>query len=165
MQGYTLLTVIYIVKKISSRVAILFFFSLLTACATHPDYASQFRFPIEWGSISEGQKTFVEMECHKCHTVNGVKLARYEGNSPAKVELGGRIAYAKTYADLVTSIINPGHVISDKYLKMLPRDERRAAQSIMPFKDEMTVKQLIDLVMFLNSRYVLMEGYDEIYYR
>jgi len=93
MPGYTLLAVIYNFKTIMRRVAILFFLSffvtLLTACATHPDYANQFRFPIEWGSISEGQKTFLEMECHQCHTVNGVELASYEGNSPVKVELGG----------------------------------------------------------------------------
>lgn len=137
---------------------------VLTSCATHPDYATQFRFPIEWGNIAEGQMAFVNLECHQCHTVNGVDLVSYEGESPVTLELGGTIVYAKTYADLVTSIINPNHVVSDEYLSALPRDTRRGATTIMPFKDQMTVTQLIDLVMFLNSRYVLMEGYSEIYY-
>lgn len=137
---------------------------VLASCATHPDYATQFRFPIEWGSIAEGQATFVTLQCHQCHTVNGVDLPPYDGESPVMLELGGTIKYAKTYADLVTSIINPNHVVSDQYLSMLPRDARRGATTIMPFKDQMTVAQLIDLVMFLNSRYVLMEGYSEIYY-
>lgn len=138
---------------------------VLASCATHPDYATQFRFPVEWGSIAEGQATFVDLECHQCHTVNGVALAPYVGESPVMLELGGTIVYAKTYADLVTSIINPNHVVSDKYLSTLPRDARRGAATIMPFQDHMTVSQLVDLVMFLNSRYVLLEGYSEIYYR
>jgi hypothetical protein len=138
---------------------------ILVSCATHPDYATQFRFPIEWGSIAEGQTAFVDLECHQCHTVNDVDLVPYEGESPVMLELGGTIVYAKTYADLVTSIINPNHVVSEEYLDTLPRDERRGATTVMSFDDQMTVAQLIDLVTFLNSRYVLMEGYSEIYYR
>jgi sulfur-oxidizing protein SoxX len=140
------------------------FLLVLTSCATHPDYATQFRIPEEWGSIAEGQATFVALECHQCHTVNGVDLAPYEGDSPAMLELGGTIVYAKTYADLVTSIINPNHVVSEEYLSTLPRDARRGTTTLMPFKDQMTVAQLIDLVTFLNSRYVLMDGYSENYY-
>jgi len=81
------------------------------------------------------------------------------------LELGGTVMYSKTYADLVTSIINPNHIVSDEYLDTLPRDTRGKARTVMPFQDQMTVAQLIDLVTFLNSRYILMEGYDEIYYR
>ena len=138
---------------------------VITSCATHPDYATQFRFPVEWGSNAEGQTTFADLECHQCHTVKGVDLPAYEGESPVMLELGGTVMYSKTYADLVTSIINPKHVVSDEYLKTLPRDARGKAKTVMPFKDEMTVTQLIDLVTFLNSRYILMEGYDETYYR
>ena len=81
------------------------------------------------------------------------------------MELGGTIIYAKTYADLVTSIINPEHVVAKEYVRKLPPDERNEATTIMPFNEQITVAQLIDLVMFLNSRYVLMEGYSEVYYR
>jgi len=137
----------------------------LIGCATHPDYATQFRFPIEWGSIPDGQATFVALECHQCHTVSGVDLATYEGESPVMLELGGTVVHAKTYADLVTSIINPEHVVSDEYLDTLPRDERSSATTIMSFDERMTVAELVDLVTFLNSRYVLMEGYSEIYYQ
>ena len=138
---------------------------VFAGCATQPDYATQFRFPIEWGNIAEGQATFVDLGCNQCHTVSGVELASYEGESPLTLELGGTILYAKTYADLVTAIVNPNHVVSDEYLKMLPSEERRGASTIMPVNHQMTVEQLIDLVIFLNSRYVLMDGYDETYYR
>ena len=143
----------------------LFLFIFLPACATHPDYASQFRFPINWGNIDEGKAAFIELECHQCHTVNGVQLPSFTGTSPVQLELGGELIYAKTYADLVTSIINPDHSISEKYLQSLPEDQRRVARTIMPFRDNMTVEQLIDIVTFLNSRYELMDGYEEIYYR
>ena len=138
---------------------------LFTGCATHPDYATQFRFPVEWGSIEAGRQAFVALQCHQCHSVSGVALPAYESESPVRLELGGEVAYVKTYADLVTSIVNPNHVVSEAYLRQLPAGERRAAQSVMPFNEEMTVAQLIDLVTFLNSRYVLMDGYSEIYYR
>jgi hypothetical protein len=147
------------------RFSVLLLIVLFTGCATHPDYATQFRFPINWGNIEEGRVSFIELQCHQCHTVNGVDLPDYAGESPLKLELGGEITYAKTYADLVTSIINPNHIVSDKYLEMLSAEQRRRAQSIMPLKDEMTVGQLIDVVTFLNSRYILLEGYEEIYYR
>ena len=124
---------------------------LFTGCATHPDYATQFRFPVEWGSIAAGQQAFVKLQCNQCHQVNGVDLPTYAGESPVMLELGGDVAYVKTYADLVTSIVNPNHVVSDDYLRQLPRGERADAQSVMPFNEQMTVVQLIDLVTFLNS--------------
>ena len=138
---------------------------LIGGCATHPDYATQFRFPVNWGNVDNGRAAFIELQCHQCHRVNGVDLPAYTGESPLQLELGGKIQYAKTYADLVTSIINPNHVVLEKYLQMLPENQRRVAKTIMPFRRQMTVEQLIDIVTFLNSRYVLMEGYDEIYFR
>lgn len=35
--------------------------------------------------------------------------------------LSGDLYFAKTYGDLVTSIINPDHVLSDNYLEQLPQ--------------------------------------------
>ena len=138
---------------------------LLGACATHPDYATEFRFPINWGNIDSGRTAFINLGCHQCHTVNGVELPVYAGDSPLQLELGGKIHYAKTYADLLTSIINPGHVISEKYLETLPEGQRRGAKTIMPFRKQMTVEQLIDIVTFLNSRYILMDGYTDTFLR
>jgi hypothetical protein len=137
----------------------------LSGCATRPDYASQFRFPIDSGNIEAGRAAFIALQCHQCHTVSGVDLPAYRGTSPLKLELGGEIIYAKTYAGLVTSIINPSHVLSERYLKMLPADKQGGARSIMPFRKDMTVEQLVDGVTFLNSRYVKIEGYKETFYR
>lgn len=138
---------------------------LLGACRTYPDYTGDFRFPILNGDIARGQQAFVSLGCPQCHIVKGVELPAFAGNRPVTVELGGELIFAKTYGDLVTSIINPDHVISERYLEQLPRAERRAASSSpMYMNPDMKVSELIDVVAFLNSRYSLLPGYTEYYY-
>ena len=131
---------------------------LFSGCAVEPVTAPEFRFPIFRGSIENGKQSFVALGCNQCHTVNGVNLPAFQGVMPVNFELGGRIWYVKTYADLLTSIINPDHVISEEYRRKLPQ-LTQGGKSPMPFNGNMTVTQLIDLVTFLNSRYVLMEDY------
>lgn len=130
----------------------------LSGCGTEPVSTSEFRFPILKGNIEHGRQGFVELGCNQCHTVNGVSLPAYEGEMPVSFELGGRIWNVKTYADLVTSIINPNHVVSGHYLEKIHR-RGKDINSPMPFRGDMTVTQLIDIVTFLNSRYVLIKDY------
>jgi sulfur-oxidizing protein SoxX len=138
---------------------------LLGACRTYPDNANDFRFPILNGDIARGQQAFVSLGCPQCHVVSGVELPAPAGIRAVTVELGGELIFAKTYGDLVTSIINPDHVISERYLDQLPRAERRAASSSpMYVNPDMKVSELIDVVAFLNSRYSLLPGYTEYYY-
>lgn len=139
--------------------------ALLGACRTYPDYASEFRFPIQNGDINRGKEAFVSLGCPQCHVVSGVELPDYKGTQFIKMPLGGELIFAKTYADLVTSIVNPNHVISDKYLQMLPANQRaRINTSPMYMNPNMKVTELIDIVAFLNSRYSLLPGYTEYYY-
>ena len=124
-----------------------------------------FRFPILSGDIERGQEAFLRLECNQCHVVSGVDLPVFSGPRPVTVELGGELYFAKTYGDLATSIINPDHVISEKYLDQLPREVRwRTSSSPMYLKEDMKVTELIDIVAFLNSRYSLLPGYTEYYY-
>lgn len=136
----------------------------LSGCRTDPNTFGSFRFPILNGDIERGQEAFVKLECHQCHVVDGVDLPNYSGR-PLTVELGGELYFAKSYGDLVTSIINPDHVISQDYLDQLPRAVRRqTTSSPMYLKEDMLVTELIDIVAFLNSRYSLLPGYIEYYY-
>ncbi|MDG2176499.1 MAG: c-type cytochrome [Gammaproteobacteria bacterium] len=138
---------------------------LITGCRAYPDEVGFFRFPILSGDVERGQEAFLRLECNQCHQVNGVEIPNYSGTRPVTVELGGEIYFAKTYGDLVTSIINPDHVVSEEYLRQLPRDARRqTTSSPMYQKEEMLVTELIDIVAFLNSRYSLLPGYTEYYY-
>lgn len=134
---------------------------LISACAINPNTTGTFRFPILEGDIERGKTSFIALQCHQCHTVNDILLPPYQKDSPLTIELGGKIVHVKTYAELVTSIINPNHVVSKQYLKMLDKEQRKNPRSPMPFIREMKVIELIDLVTFLNSRYVMMEYYDE----
>jgi len=137
----------------------------LGACRTYPDNTGDLRFPILRGDIAAGQASFVRLGCNQCHVVNGQELPTFSGVRPVTVELGGELMFAKTYGDLVTSIINPDHVISERYLEQLPRVERRSVNSSpMYLNPEMKVTELIDIVAFLNSRYSLLPGYTEYYY-
>jgi hypothetical protein len=72
----------------------------------------------------------------------------------ASVVLGGQVFEIRTDGYLVTSIINPSH----KLARGLDKEEitTSAGESRMPdYSDIMTVRQLIDLVAFLQSRYTV----------
>jgi hypothetical protein len=58
------------------------------------------------------KRLFVKYRCADCHTIVGMDDLR-EGFEPfMTLPLGGRTEHIKTYEELVTSIINPSHVIS-----------------------------------------------------
>ena len=134
----------------------------LAAFATGCTYQPRFGFPIEQGSIESGRQVFIDFRCHACHTVSGVRLPELAGASTPLLELGGETGYIKAYSELVTSIINPNHRISELYTEQMRNRALAPLTSPMPAAhiDTMTVRQVIDLVAFLDSRYVLVEDYE-----
>jgi len=126
---------------------------LVTAsgCDRGPKSAKGFTLPD--GDAKQGEQTFVELKCHACHTVSGVKLPEEE--TELSIGLGGEVARIKTYGELVTSIINPTHQVAKSY----PSDvvESDGQSKMKNYNDAMTVSQLIDLVAFLQSHYKLRE--------
>ena len=131
--------------------------ALVAGCAYNP------AFPIQEGDIFWGKKAFIDHQCHQCHSVSGVNLPTYAGAGPVQLELGGEVVAVSSYGDLMTSIINPNHIISEKYREKLSLNAALPPQDSpmpMPNIDNMTVRQLIDLVAFLHSRYILIEEYD-----
>jgi hypothetical protein len=120
---------------------------LVAGCEPNPKSATGFRLPD--GNAEKGQSAFVNLRCNACHSVEGVELPPPSSKSPITVVLGGEVIRVRTYGDLVTSIINPSHVISEKYKQAL-----EGKLSPMPeFNENMTVAQLIDLVAFLQPHY------------
>lgn len=114
-----------------------------------PKSSRGFRLPD--GDIGKGKEAFVQLKCHACHKVQGVELPVWEGKPPVFVVLGGEVARVKSYGELVTGIINPSHDFASGYDKVAIRagDMSRMAN----YNDKMTLKQLIDVVAFLQSRY------------
>lgn len=123
--------------------------ALLAGCADSPKSSRGFRLPD--GDAAKGKEAFLALQCNKCHKVEGVELP-----SPVSfnLTLGGETVRVRTYGQLVTSIINPSHVVSAQYQKELTE----AKESPMPkFNHVMTVEQMIDLVAFLQAHYHLAE--------
>ena len=121
----------------------------LSACVPTPESPRGFRLPD--GSASDGQATFVSLQCHACHSIADVELPAFRGTAPVAVELGGEVSRVKTYGELVTSIINPSHKLIAKY----PEDEvaQDGESRMVVYNQTMTVQQLVDLVAFLQPHY------------
>ncbi len=124
---------------------------LLAACTPDPVHsAAEFRLPT--GNPEAGRRAFVDLRCYVCHQVKGVDV-RFAGTAAASVELGGKVSRVKSYAELVTSIINPTHKIPPG---SSAREAAPAGESLMTLaglNDVMTVKQLVDLVAFLQPQF------------
>lgn len=125
---------------------------LLLGCVYDPNYRPDFGFPVDYGDVEMGKQAFVDLGCNFCHNVRGIDLPTHPIASYVHFELGSS-AGGTTTAELVTAIINPDHYISERY-----RDQRLLQSSVplespMPLMDEMTVRQLYDLVAFLDSQY------------
>lgn len=127
--------------------------STITACVYDPNIQRDFDFPVERGDIEMGQQAFVDLGCHQCHTVARTELPDYPIYTLLRLELGGPTSSYKSNAQLLTSLINPNHVISDKYRDLLRIEGGMPLDSPMPNFDHMTVGQLLDIVAFLDSKY------------
>lgn len=123
--------------------------ALTTGCNTGPQSSRGFRLPD--GDMARGKQAFLDLKCHTCHKVEGEDLP---APTAFHLTLGGTTTRVKTYGELVTSIINPSHVIAPQYQAQLTA----ANLSPMPeFNHLMTVAQMIDLVAFLQPHYKLPE--------
>ena len=141
-------------QSLSRRGALLALCALAAACGKEPPQRTADGFVLPEGDVARGQQVFLDMGCRQCHGVAGLDLPPYQGVSALDIELGGKRARIKDYGELLTSVVNPRHVIADEYLRLLNKEERARGDTAMPdFNSRMTVNQLIDLVQFLHSRY------------
>ncbi|HEY1337172.1 MAG TPA: c-type cytochrome [Bryobacteraceae bacterium] len=121
------------------------------ACGSGRHSAAAFRLPRD-GDVQRGQAAFVALGCNKCHEVSGVDLPRPTVQPTVPVVLGGAVDAKLSDAYLATSIIDPSYELApyskDQILS--------GGESRMPhYADQVTVRQLTDIVAFLQSRYVV----------
>ena len=129
----------------------LMLFSLLM-CVCGCSRRSAVGFHLPDGNIEKGKAAFVELKCYSCHKVDGVETPAPIVVKHTPVIIGGEIGRVKTYGELVTSIIDPSHHISVSVQREWELDGK---MSPMPdFNRLMTVQQMVDIVSFLQSRYV-----------
>ncbi len=119
------------------------------ACSSGRHSSSAFRLPTD-GDAERGKAAFVALGCHSCHKVSGVDLPAPTVQPPVPVKLGGVVDARLSDAYLVTSIINPSYQLAPYATDQITSH----GQSRMPaYSEQMTLRQLTDVVAFLQSRY------------
>ena len=64
------------------------------------------------GDIDQGKQVFQDFNCHGCHTIPGMAFPETDFRPPFVLEIGGAVYRVDNYGDLLTSIVNPDHIIS-----------------------------------------------------
>lgn len=124
------------------------------ACGSGRHSAAGFRLPAD-GDVEKGKADFVALECHRCHQVAGVELPSPTVQPPVPVVLGGLVQSEMTDGYLTASIINPSYELAPYPRRLITS----GGKSRMPeYADRITVRQLTDLVAFLQSRYTVRRG-------
>jgi hypothetical protein len=107
-------------------------------------------FSLPDGDAAAGREAFIELRCHNCHQVFEDEMERPIAKPSVPVRLGGPVPTGKTDGELVTSIINPSHKIKMKGMSGVQSGDR---SRMGDFTQVMTVRQMIDLVEYLHTRY------------
>ncbi len=111
-------------------------------------------FTLPEGNAERGMEAFMDLGCGYCHTVAGVEGLRDNVANPERtVVLGGEKPRVYTYGELVTSVINPSHKISQPELGDVVDAEGNS--QMVNYNDIMTVTEMTDLVTFLEQHYTL----------
>ena len=109
-------------------------------------------FSLPEGNVDKGRVTFLELECNACHSVGDIERVAGSEGPDINVKLGGRVTSIKTYGDLVTSVINPSHKTSRRFVKQNAAAEGGELKMVV-YNEIMTVQQLVDLVTYLETNY------------
>jgi len=117
---------------------------LITACGEGQGFA------LPEGDVNTGKQTFTIYNCNDCHSIGTIQFAGAEDYP--HIPLGGKSTTLKTYGELVTSVINPSHKVSSRYQKMID-----GGTEMRSYNDIMTVKELVNIVTFLQSEYEFTE--------
>ncbi len=123
--------------------------TILSGCESGPESPRGFSLPK--GDEENGALVFQKYQCLACHELEGVSKVDVVDNPELQLKLGGDSAQIKTYAELVTSIINPSHKIAKGY----PQLQMNGGSKMTIYNNVMTVQELIDLVSFLQPKYKL----------
>ncbi|WDE14501.1 cytochrome C [Thalassomonas haliotis] len=129
----------------------LFSLGLLASCDLGPDAPRGFSLPE--GDIDAGKAVFLKYRCLSCHQLKGISQPGITDNPGLNVKLGGKSPQVKTYAQLVTAVINPSHKLAKGYPLATIQVEGKSKMTV--FNEVMTVQELIDLVWFLQPHYEL----------
>lgn len=130
--------------------SMLWFALLGLACS--PDGRMTVGLDLPDGDAARGRVVLQDMKCYTCHQVRGHEdLPAPVAEPPVHIVLGGSPGYARSDTELVNAILNPSHRISARYARGDLTEGERSRMG--DFSEVMTVRQLLDLVTFLQSLY------------
>lgn len=135
----------------SKVLAIVALLAATTACESGRYSAAGFRLPAD-GNLGRGKAAFQAHRCHSCHRIAGSDLPEPTVQPAVPVALGGEVAKRLSDGYLVTSIVYPSYRLAPG-----PREQITAGgRSRMPsYEDEMNVRELNDIVTFLQAQYTV----------
>ena len=125
--------------------------AVLSGCNKGPESPRGFSLPD--GDAEQGKTVFLQYQCLSCHQLDGVEQSDIINMPGINIKLGGESVMIKTYAELVTSIINPSH----RFARGYPRQEVQVdgVSKMNDYNNVMTVTELINIVSFLQPYYTL----------
>lgn len=121
----------------------------LQTCTPSPE--SPVGFSLPQGDAIEGEKVFMKYQCLACHNLQGFDYEMVNKEFEPPVKLGITSTRVRTYAELVTSVINPSHKLANNYRLDLIQED--GVSKMLTFNDVMTVTELVNLVTFLQPKY------------
>jgi L-cysteine S-thiosulfotransferase len=121
----------------------------LIGCNRLPDSSKGFSLP--QGNALAGVKIFLKYQCLACHCIEKFHYKTVNKKLETPMHLGVTSTRVMTYADLITSIINP-HTRCHLTIHCC-RLKQAAYQKMIVFNDVMTVNELVNLAKFLEPRY------------
>ena len=136
-------------KPTNSLILFLFFAGLLFVAGSCENATNSNSFVLPEGDVVFGKMAFQDFKCNSCHSI--AEITRIGTEELPNVPLGGRTTELKTYEELVTSVINPSHKISQTYLDGIQDGLGQSRMEV--YNNVMTVQELIDIVAFLQSEY------------
>lgn len=128
---------------------------VLTACRNESR-----GFVLPPGDVDSGKHLFQSLYCTDCHAIGDiVQSTEGESGGAPLVSLGGKVTKLKSYGELVTSVVNPSHKISQKAPSDQPLTTPEGASKMEArcYNDIMTVQELIDIIAYLQSEYRLVQ--------
>lgn len=123
---------------------------MIALCGCFRERTSGHGFHMPAGDAARGKAAFVALGCTGCHRVEGVELPAPERRGPVMIALGGEVARVRTYGELVTAIIHPAR---DTALLRSRIPVAESGLAMRDFSSEMTVRELMDVVTFLEPTY------------
>ncbi|MCG9731488.1 c-type cytochrome [Shewanella sp. Isolate13] len=123
----------------------------ISGCDKSVDSPQGFNLPD--GNVAKGKQAFLKYQCLSCHQLEGIEQPQAIEHSILSIPLGGESNKVKTYAALVTGIINPSHSFIEGYPKSAVQIDGKS--KMVSFNSVMTVEELVNLVVFLQPYYKL----------